>query len=493
MDQSSERSDWHGPPVSTRRAAVGTLQRLAGSRSVPWLALGLALAVLAATVGLGALYLRRHVREHFVQHDGQILYNVALARQYANGSGADLTRRLGNPADQLALALEISQLRDDVLAVRLFDRDGHFVTAFPPNVTATNLDAGELAVIKGLQPISRFHDHARLEDYFWLAPDSSSNAATTPLLEVNIPLHSRSNRTLVAAAQLLLDGHAVTREYARVDEHLWWLAGGLYAGGATLLTGVLMWAYRRLHRAHTLLAERTTRLLRANHELALAAKTSALGSVTAHLIHGLSNPLANLQDFIAGHAGNGKPEGDLTTVAAATRRMQQLVHDVVRVLGEERGGEHYQLSLAELVDVLNVKLGPAVQDSGVYLVTELNASGNLSNRHANLVLLILENLIHNALKVTPAGRNVCVRFFATDDGVGCEVQDQGPGISIEIFPRLFTPCRSTHGGSGLGLAISKQLANQLGADLSLKSTSERGCVFVLRLPWSVFAETEIAA
>ena len=466
--------------------------RVNQSRAIAWRAWALAMVVLAITVTGGALHLRVHLREHLAQRDGEILTTVALARQYANGSGATLTQRLGNPADQLALALEISQIKEGVLGVRLFDRDGRFETAFPPTLLATNLSENDLSALRKLQPVSRFFEQGNLGDYFLMETKTDSPTARPPLLEVNIPLHARGDSNLVAAAQLVLDGRAIAREYAGVDGHLWLLGLGLYLGGAALLSGVLYWAYRRLRKAHALLEERTARLLRANHELTLAAKTSALGSVTAHLIHGLSNPLANLQDFIASH-GQGATDGDVQAIADSTRRMQQLVHDVVRVLGEERGGEHYQITLPELVDVLNGKLAPAVTESGVNLITLLDAQGDLSNRHANLILLILENLVHNALKVTPRGGRVCVRFVEEPDGLCCQVADQGAGISASVLKRLFTPCHSTHGGSGLGLAISKQLANQLGAALELKTNSPAGCVFELSLPHRLFAESEPTA
>ena len=463
-------------------------ERLTQSQSVAFAAWGLAMIVLALTVVGGTLHLRLHLREHLAERDGDILAAVALARQYANGSGSNLTQRLSNPADQLALALEISQIKEGVLGVRLFDQHGQFETAFPPTLTETNLTGEDLSSLRALLPVSRFYEHARLADYFLLVPRGDSSTARTPLLEVNIPLYPRGTSNLVAAAQLLLDGRAVTSEYARVDEHLWLLGLGLYVCGALLLSGVLYWAYRRLRKAHALVEERTARLLRANHELALAAKTSALGSVTAHLIHGLSNPLANLQDFIASHGSIS--DQDFEAVAASTRRMQQLVHEVVRVLGEEHGGDQYEITLAELVDVLNGKLGPQTQQVGVSLLTILDAEANLSNRHANLILLILENLIHNALKVTPKGGIVCVRFRQQVDSVVCSVADHGSGIPAKLLPRLFTPCLSTHGGSGLGLAISRQLANQLGGELELKTSSAAGCVFELKLPNGSLAETE---
>ena len=64
----------------------------------------------------------------------------------------------------------------------------------------------------------------------------------------------------------------------------------------------------------------------------------------------------------------------------------------------------------------------------------------------------------------------------------CEVADEGPGLPELLVAKLFTPCRSTKGSSGLGLAISKQLANQLGGQLTLKKTGPAGSVFALELP-----------
>jgi signal transduction histidine kinase len=455
---------------------------------VAWVALGLALAVLAGIVGFGAFHLRMHLREHLVNRDGEVLYAVALARQYANGAGSNLTRRIEIPADQLALALDISRLREGTLAVRLFDRDGRFVTAVPPTVEPSTLTAEELASLRALQPASRFHEQARLKDQF-LTLGGPATEETMPLLEVNIPIHARGQSQLLAAAQLLVDGRPLRQEYGRIDGHLWWIALVLYVGGAALLTIILVWAYRRLHRAREQLADRTGRLLRANHELSLAAKTSALGSVTAHLIHGLSNPLANLQHLVATH--NGSPPSDIETVAVATRRMQQLVDEVVRVLGEERVGERYELTIEEMAEILRQKLAPAAEVAAVPLEIQAGVKATLNNRTVNLTLLILENLVHNALKVSPPGGvvRVCIRRELEGD-VCCSVADEGSGMPEEMIPHLFQPCRSTHGGNGLGLAISRQLAAQLGAELTLTSSSPSGCVLTLRLPKTLLAGGE---
>lgn len=457
------------------------IDQLRSSRFVPLLALGAALAILAAITGLGAAHLRQSLHARLVNHDGEVLHAVAMARQSVRDDPAGLSERLQRPAGQLALALELSQLRENVLGVRLYDARGVFITAFPAYVSEAPLAAAAGAELDALRPFSRFHQRALLSDIVMGSDPEAPVSERVSLLEVNIPLSARDGRGLLATAQLLLDARDLEEEFQRVDRHLKAQAGLAFLAGGGMLTAMLAWAYRRLARSNALLRERTERLLRANHELTLAAKTGALGAVTAHLVHGLSNPLANVLDFVASRQG---ADDEWRDAVAATHRMRALIHEVVRVLGEESAADGYELTLAELLAVLQSKAGPAATEAGARLETRIEGRGQLANRHANLVLLILENLVHNAVQASPKGGAVRVSA-AVGDEIRFEVADAGAGFPEIVLPNLFSPCRSTRGGCGLGLAISKQLASHLGARLELQSTGPHGSVMALALPRSI--------
>ncbi len=467
--------------------------QLRHSRLTPLLVLAVALAILGAAIFADTARMRRSVGGQLVSRDGEILQAVALARQFSNGAETNLAGRLQDPANQLALVLNISQIMEGVLAVRLFDADGKFVTAFPPDVTSTRLDAGTIAELKRLQPVSLYRRDGSLAGIFFAGTVGGAATNPTPLMVVNIPIHTRGQRQLIAAAQIILDAQNLERELAALDRNLWWRAWLAFLSGGGLLTAAFLWAWRRLQASHTLLLERTTRLLRANHELALALKTGALGAVTAHLVHGLSNPLAHLQHIVAAHRGNGQPDGEWQEVEVSTRRMRQIVEDVVRVLGEASSGDNYEITLAELAGILSEKLQAPAQAAGVHWEVKSHAPGRLANRHANLVLLILENLARNALQVTPRGRRVEAVLAAANGGVTCRVVDEGPGFPPQLRDRLFMPCRSTKGGNGIGLAISQQLAAQMGAPLELAKSDSSGCVFQLTIPAAILAVTKAAA
>jgi signal transduction histidine kinase len=163
--------------------------------------------------------------------------------------------------------------------------------------------------------------------------------------------------------------------------------------------------------------------------------------------------------------------------------MENLINRVVRVLQEQHASTDYEISLAELAELLAGKIQPAARVAGVGFETVVTTASMLSNHEADLVLLILENLAQNAVEASPPGKTVRLAVFAEGRHTVMEVQDEGLGLPPGGEARLFIPCDSSkQGGSGIGLAISRQLAAHLGAELQLKCSSPQGCTFRLALP-----------
>jgi two-component system phosphate regulon sensor histidine kinase PhoR len=108
---------------------------------------------------------------------------------------------------------------------------------------------------------------------------------------------------------------------------------------------------------------------------------------------------------------------------------------------------------------------------------------------AEAIRQVLDNLIDNALKYTPAGGRVRVACRAIDGEVELEVADTGIGIPRDELPRIFERfyrvdrgrSRSV-GGTGLGLAIVKHLVGSLGGRIEVESRLNAGSTFRVRLP-----------
>ncbi|WP_448519455.1 ATP-binding protein [Rhodoflexus sp.] len=102
---------------------------------------------------------------------------------------------------------------------------------------------------------------------------------------------------------------------------------------------------------------------------------------------------------------------------------------------------------------------------------------------------IIENLVSNAIKFSPAGSNIYLKVKEVDMHLHISVKDEGPGISEEDHKRLFKKfqrlaARPTGGESstGLGLSIVKLLTERLGGRIMVNSVQGKGSEFVVVLP-----------
>ena len=459
------------------------------------LGVSLALAVLGLTIFGGWLLVRSLVRQQIAQRDAEALHATTQmeqldARTGVEGELVDSDEQIGFDA-----AVRASRLKG-VMGIRFFNSAGRFTDAFPATIQPRQLSPQALQAVSRLRPFSRFAPDTPLSEVFIYLPQfATGNIPRVATLRVTVPLHRRDTTNLLGAAQFIVEGQSIAQEYARLDRRLSALAAAAFAVSGSLLVLMLWPAFRHVGRLNRELAHRNERLSRANQELALAARASALGAVSAHLMHGLKNPLASLSQFVSGQ-GNGiarQKDEEVQDALTAARRMQSLVEQTLEVLADARGEPAYEVTVKELVEGARQRVEALAATRGVSLATVAGGDQMLSSRAANLLHLILVNLLENAVQVTSPGRTVSLAAELQAGRLNLRVQDQGPGFPEHLRPGLFLPCRSTReGGSGLGLAISKQLAEHLGATLELVASSSSGCVFALELPLDRASDTATA-
>ncbi len=106
-----------------------------------------------------------------------------------------------------------------------------------------------------------------------------------------------------------------------------------------------------------------------------------------------------------------------------------------------------------------------------------------------LVRRVIENLLGNAIKHTPAGTSVRIDVSANDEHVQVAVRDEGPGIQADVRARLFerysasgiASDRGAH-SAGLGLAFCALAVKAHGGSIRVENGEPRGSVFVVELP-----------
>lgn len=442
------------------------------------------LAIFGLLVTALTWQLRERLRAGVLEREAEAIHAVALMELSAAGSRSlDPVTEDGDDI-LFAAVLESSRLRG-VLAVELFDAAGRLREALPETGAHDPLTRwwpGDLS-----RPVAQFNPAASLEGIFGAEIESGAVATLVPVLEVVVPLRLEGAVPPVAGvARYWVSGDAVHAELRRMDRGLLLQAGLAYAGTALLVAMVLGWAFRRLAEASRRLAEQREDLARANEELDFAAKTGAIGAISAHLIHGLKNPLAGLESFVADSAANNDSQRGEAWAAAVetTRQLQAMVHEVMTVLRDEAlGRADYPVPLNEVLESILRRARPAARSAGVTVQVDGETSGVMLARTANLAGLVIWNLVLNAIEASPRGATVILQGRETEQELEVRVEDAGGGIPGPVRTRLFRPIKSTKGnGGGVGLAISRQLARHLGGDLHLLRSDATGTVFSLRVP-----------
>jgi len=167
-------------------------------------------------------------------------------------------------------------------------------------------------------------------------------------------------------------------------------------------------------------------------------------------------------------------------ISAAARHLLSVINS----MSEEPAQAQRSIDLAALAGEAVVLLEPSAEARGVSIHVDgeppLPASGE-----ERAVIQILVNLIGNAVRHSPSGATVTLRFAHLSGVASVTVSDEGPGIAIadqqRIFER-FERASPDDGGTGLGLAISRRLARSMGGDIGIESTPGSGARFTLVLP-----------
>ncbi|MGB8511037.1 MAG: sensor histidine kinase [Pyrinomonadaceae bacterium] len=179
----------------------------------------------------------------------------------------------------------------------------------------------------------------------------------------------------------------------------------------------------------------------------------------------------------------------LETMHRNVRRLNSLVIKVVQEEANLKGQVHEKLARREvklrpLVEVLMSDLNPLAAASNLSLVNrvpeELTAFAD-----ANMLTLIFQNLISNAIDYTPNGEVIIGAKTKESAGVECWVSDNGAGIPADRREKVFDKLETDpdkEGGMGLGLAIVKQFVEAHGGQATVESELGQGSTFRFTIP-----------
>jgi signal transduction histidine kinase len=253
--------------------------------------------------------------------------------------------------------------------------------------------------------------------------------------------------------------------------------------------------YDELTRLNNELVAMQRELARKNAELARLneQKDEFLGMAA----HDLRNPLhaiLSYSHFLLEDAADALTEEQLeflSIIQSSTEFMAGLVNDLLDVARIESGKLELSLEPTDLAMLVEENVGlnqPLARKKDIALRLSVEELPPV-RVDPSKIEQVLNNLISNAIKYSPADTTVDVQLRQDDGRVLLSVQDRGQGIPEEELDALFRPFRTTSvratGGersTGLGLVIVKRIVEGHGGTIEVESEVGRGSTFVVKLP-----------
>ncbi|HDP90144.1 MAG TPA: phosphate regulon sensor histidine kinase PhoR [Thioalkalivibrio sp.] len=239
------------------------------------------------------------------------------------------------------------------------------------------------------------------------------------------------------------------------------------------------------------------RLLSARDVTRIARLEQMRRDFVGNVSHELRTPLTVITGYLEALTDGqdtdpGQVIASLKQMQSQAERMRRIVEDLLMLsrleTRDENGREDAEIPVPALLASIEEEARILSGDKGHVIQLEMDATlwlrGCSSELHS-----ALSNLVSNAVRYTPPGGHIHIRWYRDEDGAHCAVTDTGIGIEpmhiprlTERFYRVDTARSRVSGGTGLGLAIVKHVLRSHDATLRIESTPGEGSTFTADFP-----------
>ena len=270
----------------------------------------------------------------------------------------------------------------------------------------------------------------------------------------------------------------------------WW-AKLLYLISGTALLFIGLWAYRRkLNLEYLYESEKK------NHEQEQELNDERLRFYT-NITHELRTPLTlilgPLEDLVKSNTLSSKDHHRISVIHQSAVRLLNLINQILDFRKTETQNKRLCVTKGNLTSAVyetGLKYKELNNKPEIQILIEVEEENMVLFFDKEVITMILDNLISNALKYTEKGYIRIRAEWVTENGIRyaqLSVEDTGYGIGQDALAHIFERYYQESGehqasGTGIGLALVKNLVKLHEGDIQVKSLPEIGTTFYLRLP-----------
>ncbi len=215
----------------------------------------------------------------------------------------------------------------------------------------------------------------------------------------------------------------------------------------------------------------------------------------SNISHDFRSPLTSIRGYVQamidGTIPPEKQERYLNIVLDETQRLTKLTQGLLDLNHLEIYGPYLKMSDFDFIDIIKSTLNTfeiKCIDKGLAIYLNNHAENTIVTADKTKIQQVVYNLIDNAIKFTPEGKNIYVSIHETNDKLYITVKDEGIGMDENTQRKIWTRFYkgdSSRGkdkqGTGLGLAITKEIIKAHNETIEVSSTEGEGSKFVFTL------------
>ena len=215
----------------------------------------------------------------------------------------------------------------------------------------------------------------------------------------------------------------------------------------------------------------------------------------SNISHDFRSPLTSIRGYVTaildGTIPPEKQDRYLNIVLDETNRLTKLTQGLLDLNRLEIYGPYLKLTDFDFIDIVRSSLNTfeiKCIDKNVAIYLNNHAEATIVTADKTKIQQVVYNLLDNAIKFTPPGKNIYIDIVEKDDKLRISIRDQGIGMSEEtqkkIWTRFYkddTSRGKDKGGTGLGLAITREIIKAHNETIDVTSSEGNGSEFIFTL------------
>lgn len=211
----------------------------------------------------------------------------------------------------------------------------------------------------------------------------------------------------------------------------------------------------------------------------------AIGELAARLAHDLRNPLNVIRNSLAiiRHKYKTNPEAE-SSFDRIDRSVFRMTHQIDNVMDFV----HTKSLRLEMVSIRRILISTLEKlDFTDKIDVKITQNDIVTMVDINAIEVVFENLLVNAKQAIKEKGSINIEITRENNFVKISVEDTGQGIPDEVLPKIFDPLFTTkQEGTGLGLPSCKNIVEQHGGTIEVKTQIGKGTTFTVKLPITKF-------